>query len=218
MKVLKSVIFDLDGIIVSTDLLHRSAWQEICRNYNLIYDEQCAEATKGVNRKQSLLNILKINGMENAFDRSALDSICYEKNEIYRSLLQEVDESFIIDGFVQLYNILKQKNYKMGIASSSENAQYILRAVGLSNSFSAIVTGNDITHSKPHPEVFNICAGLLRMPNRDCIILEDSLSGLQAAHNAGILSIYIGNDVVCSDYADFTFSNLIALLSSEFFT
>lgn len=82
----------------------------------------------------------------------------------------------------------------MAIASSSRNTPLILERTGLSNTFDAIADGNDITHSKPHPEVFLLAAARLALAPAECMVLEDAMAGIEGARAANMPVIGIGGE------------------------
>ena len=103
---------------------------------------------------------------------------------------------------------LKEKGQKIALGSASKNARPILEKVGLLHLFNAIVDGNDVTNAKPDPEVFIRADQMLGLPSNGAIVFEDSVAGVQAANNAGMVSIGIGDAAVLHEaqyiFKDFT--------------
>ena len=99
----------------------------------------------------------------------------------------------------------------IGLGSASKNARPILEKVKLMDYFDAIVDGNQVTKAKPDPEVFLLAAAQMGIAARDCAVFEDALAGIEAANNAGMLSIGIGDKKVLIGanfvFADFTEMN-----------
>ena len=85
------------------------------------------------------------------------------------------------------------KGLRLGIGSSSKNTRYILDRIGLGSFFDAVSDGNNITRSKPDPEVFLKAAEYLGLAPADCLVVEDAVSGLQAAAAAGMDSAAVGD-------------------------
>jgi HAD superfamily hydrolase (TIGR01509 family) len=90
-------------------------------------------------------------------------------------------------------NALRSEGLKLAIGSSSKNARLILTQIGLANYFDAISDGNNITRSKPHPEVFLKAAEYLGFEPCDCLVVEDAKAGIEAAVAAGMDSAAIGD-------------------------
>ena len=103
-------------------------------------------------------------------------------------------------------NYLKKEDQPISLGSASKNARQILKKVNLISDFNAIVDGNDVSKAKPDPEVFLNAAKSLEMIPQNCIVFEDSLAGVQAANNANMISIGIGDKDVLKE-ADYVFSD-----------
>lgn len=205
---LRGVIFDLDGIIVDTDALHHLAWERTCHVYGLRYDAQCAEATRGAGRMQSLLRILILNDVSEDIGNRSKVEICSHKNKIYREYLDALDANNITDGFFELHDYLRSRKISLGVASSSKNANLILQKLKLADLFDAIITGEDITYDKPHPEAFFKCCERIERTCHQCAAIEDSFSGLESALAAQLYTIYVGSNQTCVEQAQISIPNL----------
>lgn len=115
-----------------------------------------------------------------------------EKNDVYRSLLATLTPETVTDDVRNTLKTLSQRGYKLAIGSSSKNTKYILERVGLLNAFDAIADGNDVTRSKPDPEVFLKAAEKLNLAPEVCVIVEDSEAGIDAGISGGFATIGIG--------------------------
>lgn len=104
-----------------------------------------------------------------------------KKNEIYKKSLQNLKPNEILPGVMMVLEDLKEKGVKIAIGSSSANTPLILRQVGLENYFDAVADGNEIKNSKPDPEVFILAAYKLDVSPKDCLVVEDADSGIEAA-------------------------------------
>ena len=111
-------------------------------------------------------------------------------------------------------NELKQRGYKLAIGSSSKNARFILQRVDLIDMFDAISDGNNITNSKPDPEVFLKAAEYLGEKPEDCIVVEDAYAGVDAAKAGGMPAAAIG-DAVPYEKADYILQSFKDLLTIE---
>ena len=120
----------------------------------------------------------------------------------------------ILPGVLSLIKYLTEHNIKFALGSASKNALYILKKVELFDMFSAIVDGNDVTKAKPDPEVFLLGAKHLNMKPEDCVVIEDSIAGIQAANKAAMISIGVGDERVLHE-ADYVFKDL-SHISNDF--
>lgn len=189
---MKLVIFDLDGVIVSTDSLHFKAWSELAEKYNLTFNEDINSFLRGVSRAESLQIILNKNNK--SVDDSTFEMMLEEKNEVYKSHLNEIDENWILAGVLKLLDELKENGIKIAIGSSSKNTPTILSKIGLSGIWDTIVDGNDIKNSKPDPEVFMKGADRLGLDYKDCVVFEDAQAGVDAALAAQMSVIGVGHE------------------------
>jgi beta-phosphoglucomutase len=191
MKEIKAVIFDLDGVIVSTDEYHFQAWKQLADAEGISFSRKDNERLKGVSRMESLEIILEKAGQ--TYSVAEKQKMAARKNDIYRDLLGELSPSDILPGVLPTLQILRERGVKIAIGSSSRNATLILRAIGLPNEFDAVVDGNDISRSKPDPEVFRLCAQRVGVPPEQCLVVEDADAGVEAALAAGMSVLAVGS-------------------------
>lgn len=202
------IIFDLDGVLVDTAGLHRISWEQVCRMYGLVYTSACIELTKGVNRMQSLVNILVENRAVDNFSEDDLQIMCKLKNQIYLDLLESCGSDILTEDAIPLLEFFKNNGVKIGLASSSKNGELILKKLELERYFDGIITGNDISNAKPHPEAYNKCLLKIHCHGNNCIAVEDAYSGISSARQAGIHTIYIGTDEKACQLAEASFVSL----------
>lgn len=187
---IKGVIFDLDGVIVFTDKYHYLAWKAIADEENIYFDEVINHQLRGVSRMESLEIILR--KASKTYSTQEKEQLAYKKNEIYKKYLENLTPSDVSDDVLITLKQLKEKNIKLAIGSSSKNTNLILNKIGLINMFDAIVDGNSISNSKPHPEVFLKAAEKINLDVNDCLVIEDAFSGIDAAYAGGFKSCGIG--------------------------
>lgn len=178
MQQSKAIIFDLDGVICHTDQFHYQAWKRISEERNMHFDKQLNEQLKGVSREESYRIILKENNKIES--QESIEKAIYKKNIYYRELLDKMNESYVSKEVLNTLKSIKEKGYLIAIGSSSKNAKFILDKINLLDSFDAISDGTDITHSKPHPEVFIKAANKLNVDPQFCYVVEDAYSGVEA--------------------------------------
>jgi beta-phosphoglucomutase len=208
----KGFIFDLDGVIVDTAKYHYLAWKKLANSIGLDFSEEQNEQLKGVSRVHSLEKILEW-GNRNLSEKEFLD-LMNKKNEDYLSYISTMDESEILTNVPQVLSFLIENKQPIALGSASKNARAILERVNLLDTFNAIVDGNDVSKTKPNPEVFLNVANVLQVKPEKCIVFEDAVAGIQAANNANMISIGIGEKEVLKD-ADYVFKDFTEI-SSEF--
>lgn len=196
---MKLVIFDLDGVIVSTDMYHYMAWKSLADENNLLFNYEINHMLRGVSRAESLKIILDVNGA--MVEPQRFSEMMKKKNKLYRSSLQELKREEILPGALELIKDLNRNNIKIAIGSSSKNAPLILEKIGVENEFDVVIDGNKIKNSKPHPEVFLKCAEALGIESEDCVVFEDAKAGVEAALAGGMTAIGVGEEYLENGHA-----------------
>lgn len=206
---MKGIIFDLDGVIISTDKLHYKAWKKIADKLNIAFDEKINNRLRGVSRMDSLEIILE--GYQGpALNKEEKEALADEKNACYVELLGTLHPDQMNPDVTDTLRYLREKGLKLAIGSSSKNTKYILHQLEIENLFDAVSDGTNITKSKPDPEVFIKAASFLELPEEECIVVEDAVAGIDAARSGHMRSVGIG-DAYFYNQADYhikTFSEL----------
>lgn len=197
-------IFDLDGVIVDTAKYHYLAWKKLANELGFEFTHEQNELFKGVSRKRCLEILLDIGKIEATQEQ--FDTWMVEKNIDYLEYIEKMDESEVLPDVQRVLDFLKEKDIPIALGSASKNAKPILEKVNLLSYFDFIVDGNNVTKAKPDPEVFLIAAKKLKVDPIKCIVFEDALAGIEAANNAGMISIGIGDSEILSE-ADFNFKD-----------
>ncbi|MDR0293464.1 MAG: beta-phosphoglucomutase [Oscillospiraceae bacterium] len=211
MEIQKAVIFDLDGVIVHTDIYHYRAWKELADRLGVPFDETANNRLRGVSRMESLEIILE-NGEFSRLPATEKAALADRKNETYKALLQAMSPADLSPEVRGTLETLRKQGVRMAIGSSSRNAGLILEKIGLEGFFDAVSDGNNITNSKPDPEVFLKAAGFLCVRPQDCIVVEDADAGIEAAHRAGMKAVAMG-DAVRAGRGDWNIAFFPELLS-----
>lgn len=192
----KAVIFDLDGVLCDTAKYHYEAWNELAQKLGFVFTINDNERLKGVSRMQSLEILLEIGNIK--IDDEQKEKYAEEKNKRYVEFISKMPETDLFSGVREFINFLKSKGIKSAIGSASKNTPIILDRLKIADLFDVISDGNSITNAKPDPEVFINAANLLNVKYEDCVVIEDSVAGIEAANNCGMFSIGIGNARVLS--------------------
>ncbi len=211
----KAVIFDLDGVICHTDEYHYLAWKAMADSLGVPFDRKINDRLRGVSRMESLDIILeKYNGTLSQTEKEALAE---KKNELYRQYLSRMSPADLSDEVRSTLNSLDGMGLLLAIGSSSKNAPFILRQIGLDGFFDAVSDGNNITRSKPDPEVFLKAAQMLGLEPAQCLVVEDAVSGARAGHAGGFQVACLGDAAAAGagDHDLGAFSELLDLVREE---
>ena len=203
MKI-EAVIFDLDGVIVSTDECHYRAWKKTADEEGIYFDRKINDRLRGVSRMDSLEIVLE--RAERLYTDEEKVEIAERKNNYYKEYIKKLTKDDILSGVNENLAELKAKGIKVAIGSSSKNTPDILKYIGLDNYFDAVSDGNNITKSKPDPEVFLKAADMLGVPYEKCLVVEDADSGIEAGKRAGMYTLAVNN----AKGADYSLADLSA--------
>ena len=205
----QGIIFDLDGVICSTDEYHYLAWKALADRLGIPFDRERNNLLRGVSRMTSLEIILERS--EKTYSEAEKAVFAEEKNTLYRELLGRMSPADLSDDVKNTLTALRQTNLKLAIGSSSKNTPFILDRIGLGDFFDAVADGNCITHSKPDPEVFLKAAEMIGLSPAVCLVVEDAHAGVEAAVNGGFDCAAIGDakDDVRAKHHLSTFSDLL---------
>lgn len=205
---IRAVIFDLDGVIVRTDASHYAAWKSVADELGVPFDEQANAALRGVSRMESLERLL--GARSDSYSPAVKADIAARKNERYVASLESLRPGDVLPGVHRAISALRERGIAIAIGSSSRNARTILERTGLSDTFDAVVDGDQIRHSKPDPEVFLRAASELGVPPTECLVVEDATAGVLAASRAGMRILAVG-DAMSDTLADFRAVDLDAV-------
>ena len=188
---IQGIIFDLDGVICSTDEYHYQAWKALADRLGIPFDRERNNLLRGVSRMQSLDIILEKS--DKVYSGIQKQAFAEEKNNLYRALLGQMSPADLSDEVRDTLFELRARSLKLAIGSSSKNTPYILERIGLDGFFDAVSDGNNITHSKPNPEVFIKAAQMIGLEPSVCMVVEDAHAGVEAAVNGGFTCAAMGD-------------------------
>ena len=187
----KAVIFDLDGVLVSTDEMHFQAWKKLADELGITkFTKEDNVRQRGVSRMESLEVVLEKGDKE--YSQEEKIELAAKKNEYYKKSIENIGDEAILNGAISSLKILKDMGVLCAIGSASKNAPAIIDKTGIAQYIDAMSCGHDTSKAKPDPEVFLIAAKKLGMSPEDCIVLEDAKVGIEAAKNGGMKSIGVG--------------------------
>lgn len=212
---IKGVIFDLDGVLLSTDQLHYQAWKAMADEEGIFFDEKINNRLRGVSRMESLEIILE--RAEKSYTQEEKEALATKKNEIYKSLLTELTPDTITSDVRSTLEALKAMGIKLAIGSSSKNTMLILEKTDLLKYFDEVSDGTKIKNSKPDPEVFLLARDLLGLETKECMVIEDARSGIDAACAGGFVCCGIGEAATYNKSTHFisSLSEIISILQPK---
>lgn len=199
---IKGIIFDLDGVLVSTDEMHYLAWKRLADELGITgFNREDNRRQRGVSRMASLEVVLEKS--DKTYTNEEKAELAERKNGYYLELLKDMDNSAVLTGVYGALEILKRRNLLLAVGSASKNAPLILEKTGLLPYLNQVSCGLDTTKSKPDPEVFLVAARKLQLDPAQCLVVEDAAAGIEAAKAGGMRSLGVGPffDALGADFA-----------------
>ena len=185
-KKLQCVIFDMDGVIINSEEIHKKAYYETFNSLGVDVSEELYKTMTGsstINAFQKLVNHFNLNNIP--------EELVLQKRKRYVNYFENDPTLALVHGVKELIQFLNKQNLTLVLASSSAmvNINRVFSRFDLNQYFTAKISGADLTASKPHPEIFEKAAILGGVSKEQCIVIEDSDNGIEAANKAGIYAI-----------------------------
>ncbi len=206
--------------MVDTAKYHYQAWKRLANELGFEFDESHNERLKGVSRMRSLEILLEVGGL--SFPQEKMEQLAARKNEWYVEYISRMTPNEILPGSKELLEELRAKGIKLALGSASKNTPLIMDRIGLKDHFDAIIDGNIISIAKPAPDIFLAASKAIGVEPPCCIVFEDAEAGVEAAINAGMRVVGIGNpqvlkraNLVVPNLKNFTFQYLVNSLSEK---
>ncbi|MBZ5724774.1 MAG: beta-phosphoglucomutase family hydrolase [Acidobacteriia bacterium] len=200
-----ALVFDMDGVIVDSNPVHREAWTAFNRRFGVATTEAMQQRMYG-KRNDEIIRDFFGAGLppEEIARRGAA------KEEMYRSMIAGRIEEILVPGLRAL--LARYRAAPMALASNAEpeNVAFLLDRAGLRPYFQVLVDGHQVRHPKPDPEIYRRAAELLSVPPADCIVFEDSYAGVDAARAAGTRVVGIRTTHATLPGADLTVDNFLS--------
>ena len=188
---MNGVIFDLDGVLVSTDELHYQAWVRLADELGIVgFTKKDNERQRGVSRMESLEVLLEKSDRQ--YTPEEKTELAERKNSYFKESLNSLTPDDLLPGVLDTLKMLKERGIKTAVGSASKNASYILERIGIEPLLDEVASGLDVTKSKPDPEIFLVAARKLNLPPEKCLVVEDAAAGIEAAKRGGMLSLAVG--------------------------
>jgi beta-phosphoglucomutase family hydrolase len=184
----KTILWDMDGVIADSYPFHFAAWQETFAKRGIKFTKE--DFTKLFGTRNDFI-ARSVIGREQP--QKDVKIVVQEKEENFRRKATGSIKPF--PGAVRLLNSLKKGNFKLGLASSApkENIDLVFREFNLTGIFDCIVFGQEVSESKPSPQIYLLAAKKLKVAPKDCVVIEDSPMGVKAAKTAGMKCLAIAN-------------------------
>lgn len=207
---LKAVLFDMDGVIVDTEPLHRKAYFKTFNDLGIDVSEDLYTSFTGASTKRVCDTLINKFNLKQTYEEIAKTKRDYFKDYFYN------DEEFdLIPGVKELIQHYYENGITLILASSATMAtiNMVFEKFELEKYFSGKISGAELKESKPHPEVFLLAAKMANEPVENCMVIEDSTNGILASHRANIFCAayrsphsknqdYTLANIVVSDYVD----------------
>ena len=185
---LKAVIFDLDGVLTNTAEYHYRTWQRLCDEEGISFSREKNELLRGTPRHRSLELILG----DHKVSPARFEEMLRRKNDYFQVMLPEMTTDDLLPGIADLLDELEKAGILMGVGSASRNARPVLEALGISPRFQVIADAYSVRLSKPAPDVFLFAARQMGVEAHECVVVEDAISGVDAALTGGFGTVGIG--------------------------
>ncbi|MEI6066637.1 MAG: HAD family phosphatase [Methylococcaceae bacterium] len=182
-----AIIFDMDGLVLDTESTYFAAWQQTAKVMGYSLSDAFCLSLSGLHYKEIELKLLACCGAEFNLDTFTRLSGIFWREQVKAHGIK------IKHGFTELLEFIVQQQipYCLATNSSTVNAYECLEFAGLREIFSTVITRDDVEHGKPAPDIFLKAAELLQVQISQCLVLEDSYTGIEAASRAGAFSVLI---------------------------
>lgn len=213
---LKAVLFDMDGVIVDTEPLHRKAYYKTFNDLGINVSEELYSTFTGASTQKVFETIINNFGLKNS-----ADELMIIKRAAFKDYFYNDSEFDLVSGVRNLIQHYHENNIKLVLASSATRTtiDMVFEKFNLEKYFMGKISGADLKESKPHPEIFLLAAQIADEPIENCMVIEDSTNGILAAHHAGIFCAgfksintykqdYSLANIVVSDFKDLELNKL----------
>ena len=203
-NMIQTVIFDMDGVIVDTEPVHHFAYYQHFNELSIEVSDEMYRSFTG-NSTRNIFQKLKAQ-----FDlQEDVEDLILRKRHLFNETFDLKEDLYLIEGVEELIKDLHVNGIQLIVASSASKVTInrVFTRFNLHQYFTHIVSGEDFPKSKPHPAIFEHAASLSVAPKENCIVIEDSTNGIQAAVSAGIYCV--GYDSFNSKDQDLSKANII---------
>ena len=185
-KMIQTVIFDMDGVIVDTEPVHHYAYFQHFTELNIDVTPEMFTTFMGFSTRNTFQKLKELFSID-----QDVEDLIQRKRAIFNDAFDNKEDLTLLDGVEKLIKDLHANGIELIVASSASKVTIdrVFKRFGLHQYFSHIVSGEDFPNSKPHPAIFEFAADISISPKENCIVIEDSTNGVLAAKAAGIFCI-----------------------------
>ena len=208
----RGVIFDMDGVLVDNRDMHIEAFVILCKKYGVDLSKEKLFSVFGMGNEEILPIVLP----QKLIAEKGIRPLAEEKESIYREIFERTIAP--TPGLVPFLHALRAEGFRTAVGSSGmeANVRFVLEKCGIADCFDAVVHGDMVTRCKPDPEIFLTASRLMEVPSAECVVIEDSFAGIEAARRAGMAVIAMAttfpeeklaatdNDLIVSDFTPLT--------------
>lgn len=197
---LKAVLFDMDGVIVDTEPLHRKAYFKVFNDVGIDVSEDMYAGFTGNSTKKVCEKLIAAFNLDHNWEELA-----ERKRQYFKHYFDSDPDFDLIPGVRDLIIHYHDLGIRLVLASSAHmnTINWVFEKFGLEPYFNAKISGADLKESKPHPEIFQLAAELAGEPRENCLVIEDSTNGIMAAKAAGIFcAAYASEHSKMQDYTN----------------
>jgi beta-phosphoglucomutase len=182
------LIFDLDGVLTDTEEFHYRSWQRLADELGIPFSRAAGNELRGRSRDHALDLFLA----ERRVEREEREGLLARKNEYFLAQIADLGPDHLAPGALRLLREAQAEGVRLALASSSRNARLVCRRLGILDLFGAFVDGCSGLRPKPWPDAFLWAAGRLGLAPADCVVVEDSAAGVEAALAGGLRVVGLG--------------------------
>ena len=212
---IQTVIFDMDGVIVDTEPVHRYAYFKQFEELNIVVTDEMYTSFTGFSTKNTFQKIKELFDVE-----SDLETLIQRKRSLFNDAFDHKEDLELLNGVAHLIKDLHSNGIQLILASSASKItiERVFNRFKLHRYFTHVVSGEDFPQSKPHPAIFEYAASLSLASKENCIVIEDSTNGIKAAKAAGLFCIgydsthSINQDLSLADMVVYDFKQLNATI------
>lgn len=210
MRKIKAVIFDMDGVIYDTEKVYLEGWSKVFKDYGYDLKKEHYLSVMGTGRK----NVKKV-FLEHYGDKLPIEEM-YKKKDAELFRIVENEGVPLKEGALEFLDYLKENGYKIALGTSAKRERLEKQLKDeVKKRFDVILCGDDVIKSKPNPEIFLKAAEKLGIVPEECVVIEDSTSGIKASYNAGMIGLHVEDLKPADDeikiYAYKCFKNLVEI-------
>jgi beta-phosphoglucomutase len=195
---IKTIIFDMNGVIILDEEYHNQAWVKFCKKYNFVLTKAEFKTEVMGKRDQDTLAYLFKRNLSN----EEINKYSSERYRMAKALMK--GKLVLPEGLIDLLDKLQSRNIPLAIATSSIKGytNFIMNEFGLRRYFSVIITAEDTIEGKPSPEIYLKTANKLKINPENCLVIEDSISGIESAKAAGMKVVAITSSLSRKELGD----------------